>query len=54
MDDESKEECKHCGRTIFLPYTFTDNPGATHWEGCWRAHHACAVAMIERLIAGAA
>ena len=26
-------------------------PGATHWEGCWRArgHHECAVAEIERL-----
>lgn len=21
----------------------------THWEGCWRSHHDCAVAMIERL-----
>ena len=23
--------------------------GRTHWEGCWREHSACAVAMIERL-----
>ena len=20
----------------------------THWEGCWRVHHECAVAKIER------
>lgn len=29
-------------------------PGAmagrtTHWEGCWRAHHECAVARVESL-----
>ena len=22
--------------------------GSTHWEGCWRAHHGCAVAEVER------
>lgn len=22
----------------------------THWDGCWRHHHPCAVALIERLI----
>jgi hypothetical protein len=21
----------------------------THWEDCWRSHHACAIAYIERL-----
>lgn len=30
---------------------YPDNPGATHWEGCWRhrGHHNCAVAMITAL-----
>ena len=23
----------------------------THWEGCWREHHGCAVAMLEKLLA---
>lgn len=23
--------------------------GATHWEGCWRYHLSCAVALIERM-----
>ena len=23
----------------------------THWEGCWREHHECAVALLERLMA---
>jgi hypothetical protein len=26
-----------------------DNPGATHWEDCWRAHHGCAIHKIEQL-----
>lgn len=26
------------------------NEGTTHWEGCWREHHECAVAEIERLL----
>lgn len=32
-----------------LPYP--DNPGSTHYEGCWRdrGHHNCAVREIERL-----
>ena len=25
------------------------NEGTTHWGGCWREHHACAVAMVEKL-----
>ena len=25
------------------------NDGRTHYEGCWRAHHDCAVAEVERL-----
>lgn len=25
----------------------------THWVGCWREHHECAVALIDRLIDGA-
>lgn len=26
---------------------------STHWQGCWRAdgHHACAVALLERILA---
>lgn len=24
--------------------------GRTHWEGCWRDHHDCAVAEVERLL----
>lgn len=24
---------------------------STHWDDCWRKHHGCAVAMIERLSA---
>ena len=32
-----------------LPYP--ENPGKTHWEGCWRdrGHHNCAVLEITRL-----
>ena len=26
----------------------TDIRGS-HWEGCWREHHDCAIAEIERL-----
>lgn len=26
----------------------TDLDGSTHWEGCWRVHHDCAVAEVER------
>ena len=28
-----------------------DNPGQTHFEGCWRhpGHHNCAVTLIDRL-----
>lgn len=26
------------------------NEGSTHWEGCWREHHECAVAEIHRLV----
>ena len=22
---------------------------ATHWDECWRSHHECAIAKIERL-----
>lgn len=21
----------------------------THWDGCWRGHHGCAVALVNRL-----
>ncbi len=24
------------------------NVQGTHWEGCWRYHHECAIAKIER------
>jgi hypothetical protein len=23
----------------------------THWAGCWRAHHECAVVLLERILA---
>jgi hypothetical protein len=29
---------------------YSKSDGQTHWEGCWREHHACAVAEIERLL----
>jgi hypothetical protein len=34
---------------------YPDNPGATHFDGCWRTrgHHNCAVAEVERLRAEA-
>ena len=33
-----------------LPYP--DNPGQTHYEGCWRDphHHNCAVAQVHELV----
>jgi hypothetical protein len=38
----------------FQPERFKSSPGpneriSTHGEGCWRSHHGCAIAMIERL-----
>lgn len=27
---------------------YGDGPGSTHWDECWRAHHGCAIAKIER------
>lgn len=42
-----EEKCEHCDRTVFLPYVKPDNPGGTHWDDCWRAHHACAIHKIE-------
>jgi hypothetical protein len=34
---------------------YPDNPGATHFDGCWRTrgHHNCAVAEVERVTADA-
>ena len=26
-----------------------DEPQKSHWDGCWRAHHACAVRQVELL-----
>ena len=23
------------------------NPGKTHWPGCWKSHHECAIALVE-------
>lgn len=23
----------------------------SHWQGCWKVHHACAVALLERILA---
>lgn len=32
-------------------FPYPDNPGQTHYDGCWRErhHHNCAVAEVERL-----
>lgn len=32
-------------------YPYPDNPGQTHWQGCWRCvgHHNCAVAAVDKL-----
>lgn len=27
---------------------YGDDPGKTHWDDCWRVHHGCAIAKIER------
>lgn len=24
---------------------------ATHWRGCWRVHHQCAIVLLERILA---
>ena len=29
---------------------YGSGPGSTHWDECWRAHHGCAIAKIERLL----
>lgn len=23
---------------------------STHWEGCWRAHHECAVHLLDKIL----
>lgn len=32
-------------------YPFMDNPGQTHWDGCWKEkyHHNCAVQKVYDL-----
>jgi len=32
-------------------FPYEDNPGATHWVGCWqsRGHHNCAVVRVQGL-----
>ena len=37
------------GVTGALRAALADQPQTTHSEECWRWHHACAVAKIERL-----
>lgn len=22
----------------------------THWEGCWRAHHECAISLLDKIL----
>ena len=22
----------------------------THWQGCWRAHHECAVSLLDKIL----
>jgi len=29
--------------------TMKNNEGTTHWEGCYKEHHECAIAQVERL-----
>ena len=42
--------CKGSGYLTALPDTTNAARRIyTHWEGCWREHHDCAVAKIERL-----
>lgn len=31
----------------------TDSREGTHYIGCWRIHHDCAVALLERIVDGA-
>lgn len=31
--------------------TTNDERQGTHWQGCWRAHHECAVVLLERILA---
>lgn len=54
--------CPHCGETAFAGHNGHEHSDTcpqgeraadadrlyTHYDGCWREHHACAVAMIER------
>jgi len=49
------EDCRRltagkCWRHEATEYASNIQPMiSTHWEGCWRAHHPCAIALIERL-----
>lgn len=27
-----------------------DERQGTHWQGCWRAHHACAVSLLDKIL----
>lgn len=27
-----------------------DERQGTHWEGCWRAHHECAVSLLDKIL----
>jgi len=23
---------------------------STHWQGCWRAHHQCAISLLDKIL----
>ena len=27
-----------------------DTRQSTHWQGCWKSHHACAVALLDKIL----
>jgi len=35
-------------RLKVAPQRYGDGPGSTHWDECWKSHHGCAIAKIER------
>lgn len=49
------EKCPH--HAELLNYHFAEEKqvrqprdSGTHWDGCWYAHHDCAIAMVEQLV----
>lgn len=48
-DIDAHERKQRPGMSAPLPYP--ENPGATHFDGCWRTpgHHNCAVQRVEEV-----